>query len=112
MVEGKIAEDKIAEDKIIVEADLAFSELISRYLENTRHSTEIVTTLVEQGNFQALRSLGHNWLGTGASYGFEAITDIGRVVEQAALAQQSQTILVEVHELIDYLNRLQIVYTP
>ena len=48
--------------------------------------------------------------GAGGSYGFDAITDIGKSLEQAAIAKDSGVIKKSVQELAAYLNRVEVVY--
>ena len=39
---------------------------------------------LEAGDYEGVRESGHQLKGAGSSYGFDAITDIGRSLEQAA----------------------------
>ena len=48
--------------------------------------------------------------GTGTSYGFTAISEIGRVLEQAGTDKDVQVINKEVAKLTDYINKVHIVY--
>lgn len=48
--------------------------------------------------------------GTGGSYGFDAISEIGEAIENAALEGNQQTIRTEVQRLSDYLERVVVVY--
>jgi hypothetical protein len=48
--------------------------------------------------------------GAGGSYGFDAITDIGKSLEQAAMAKDSGGIKQMVQELSAYLDRVEVVY--
>ena len=48
--------------------------------------------------------------GSGEGYGFDAITGIGRSLERAAQARQSERIRALVGELVTYLERVEVVY--
>ena len=48
--------------------------------------------------------------GAGGSYGFQAITDIGAALEQAARSTDTDTSRKWVGELSRYLDRVEVVY--
>lgn len=48
--------------------------------------------------------------GSGAGYGFEAITDIGRSLEEAARARDADAVRKRAAELAAYLERVQVAF--
>ena len=64
---------------------------------------------LDRGNFATVESLGHGMKGAGGSWGFQAITDIGAAVEQAAARADAPAARKWVGELTRYLDRVEIV---
>ena len=48
--------------------------------------------------------------GSGGGYGFDEITDIGFKIETAAKEKNAGEILRQVHDLSDYLEKVEVVY--
>jgi hypothetical protein len=48
--------------------------------------------------------------GAGGGYGFDTITDIGKSLEDAAKEKNTKEIRKRVGELLDYLERVEVVY--
>ena len=61
------------------------------------------------GDFETVESLGHGMRGAGGSYGFQAITDIGAALEQAAESADADASRKWVGELSSYLDRVEVV---
>jgi len=57
-------------------------------------------------DFEAVTILGHNMRGSGGAYGFQAITDIGAALEQAAQDADTDASRKWVGELTLYLDRV------
>jgi len=98
------------EEKIIVHVDPDIADLVPGFLENRHKDIKTMGEAVTQGDFEAIRVLGHSMKGAGGSYGFDAITDMGKALEQAAMAKDSDGIKKSVQELSAYLDRVEVVY--
>jgi hypothetical protein len=61
-------------------------------------------------DFDALQVLGHNMRGTGRGYGFDAVSDIGRALEEAAVRHDPSVIRKEAERLDAYLSQVEVVY--
>ncbi|OGP52713.1 MAG: phosphotransferase [Deltaproteobacteria bacterium RBG_13_52_11] len=96
--------------KIIVHVDPDIADLIPGFLENRHKDIKTMGEALAQGDFDAIRLLGHSMKGAGGSYGFDAITDIGKSLEQAAIAKNFAEIQSLVKELSAYLDRVEVVY--
>src|SRR4030042_2427900 len=94
------------EGKIIVHVDPDIADLIPGFLENRRKDIKTIAEALTQGDFETIQILGHSMKGAGGSYGFDAITDIGKSLEQAAMAKDSGGIKQMVQELSAYLDRV------
>ena len=60
------------------------------------------------GGFELLPALGHDIKGTGASYGFPALTQMGAALEHSARQLDAGTLSKQLTELGDYLSRVQL----
>lgn len=60
--------------------------LIPDYLKNRVDDLQRLADGIERKDFTALRTLGHNMAGSGGGYGMPPVSEIGRAIEDAALA--------------------------
>ncbi len=96
--------------KFLVHVDIELKDLIPGFLENRHKDTKSILKVLEQGDYETPRILGHGMRGSGGGYGFNVITDIGRAIEQAAKDKNPEEIRELVGELINYLERVEVVY--
>ncbi|HUR00388.1 MAG TPA: response regulator [Gemmatimonadaceae bacterium] len=66
------------------EIDEDIAELIPAYLESVKESAERLSALLLEKNFSAIKRVGHQLKGSGAGYGFDELTRMGRRIESAA----------------------------
>jgi CheY-like chemotaxis protein len=78
--------------------------IVASYLEKCRREVARLRAAVERGDLKAVRTMGHQMAGTGASYGFAAITEIGFKLEGSAAAGDAGRILAGIEELERYLR--------
>ncbi|MBF0623508.1 MAG: Hpt domain-containing protein [Magnetococcales bacterium] len=97
-------------DKVVVRIDHDLEEIVPGYLKNRWNDVEAMRNALKQGDFESLRVLGHRMKGSGAGYGFDAITEIGRGVENAAKTSQAGEIAQGIQDLVAYLERVEVVY--
>jgi PAS domain S-box-containing protein len=57
---------------------------VPAYLESCRQGVVAMGDALERADFEAVTILGHNMRGSGGAFGFQAITDFGARLEQAA----------------------------
>jgi HPt (histidine-containing phosphotransfer) domain-containing protein len=98
------------EPKIIVHVDPDIADLIPGFIENRHKDIKTIREALTQDDFETIRFLGHSMKGAGGSYGFDAITDIGKSLEQAAIAQNADGIKKSLQELFVYLDSIEVVY--
>jgi HPt (histidine-containing phosphotransfer) domain-containing protein len=60
--------------------------LVPRFLDNARMDLEEVVKALSVKDLKALSRLGHSLKGAGAGFGFNALADIGKRLEEAAKA--------------------------
>ena len=102
------ADDNRAE-KTIIRVAPEIAELIPGFLENRRKDIAAMLDAVQRGEFETVRVLGHSMKGAGGGYGFDAITEIGAALEQAAQQRNAAEIRNRVNELSCYLDRVEVI---
>ena len=96
-------------EKTIIRVDPDIAELIPGFLENRRKDIAAMLDAVQRGDFETVRILGHSMKGAGGGYGFDAITELGAALEQAAKQRNAVEIRNRVHELSCYLDRVEVI---
>jgi CheY-like chemotaxis protein len=97
------------DDDIVLLEDPDTAPLVPAFLENRREDVVAIRSLLEQGAYGGIESIGHKMKGTGRSYGFEAISRIGSDIEFAAHQQDAATVERLLASLEQYLSRVKIV---
>ena len=97
-------------ETILVHANPRFADLIPGFLQNRRQDIIDVLDALERGDFEVVENLAHGMKGAGGSYGFQAITDIGAALEQAAKTADTDMSREWVGELTRYLDCVEIVF--
>ena len=96
-------------DTILVRAEPKLADLIPVFLQNCRKNAITMLDALDRGDFETVEILGHGMRGAGGSYGFQAITDIGAALEQAAESADADASRKWVGELSGYLDRVEII---
>ncbi|MBF0515812.1 MAG: Hpt domain-containing protein [Nitrospirae bacterium] len=96
--------------KIIVTIDNDLADLIPGYLVNRGDDIKKMNTAIESGEFEIIRTTGHQLKGSGGGYGFDFITATGMSIEQGAKDKDIVEIKRHIAALGDYLDRLTILY--
>jgi HPt (histidine-containing phosphotransfer) domain-containing protein len=94
-------------NKIIVHVDPDLEDLIPGFLNNRAKDVESIRALLDSDDLDQIRILGHSMKGAGGGYGFDRITEIGDVIETAALAGDVSVIRDANEQLADYLARVE-----
>ena len=76
------------------------------FLANRWKDLRALREALDNEDLPTIGRLGHNMSGTGASYGFQAITDIGRAIEEEAERGDMPATRHWVDELAAYLARI------
>ncbi|MFQ5450821.1 MAG: Hpt domain-containing protein [Nitrospinaceae bacterium] len=97
-------------EKIIVEIDPDLEELIPGYLDNRHKDLKTLRAALEQDDFETIQRLGHTMKGSGAGYGFDLISAIGLTMEEGAKEKSAEKIRATADELLDFLNRVEVVF--
>ncbi len=95
-------------DRIHVAVEDWLKPVVGGYLEKRRGDITKLREALGRGDFDAIRTLGHQMSGTGGGYGFEPITKMGSTLEEAALAGDIVRIRASIEDLDHYLNAVQV----
>lgn len=95
---------------IQVEIDRELVSVVPEYIENRQRDCLVIERLLAEGSLADIRTLGHRMKGSGGSYGFDEISEIGENLECAALVSDSDSIRSAVEQLRRYLSRVSVTY--
>ena len=93
---------------VLIDQDL--EEIVPGFLENRRGDVQTLERALKENDLRAIHLIGHRLKGDGGGYGFDAISTIGGVLEQAAAREDRDVIRRQIAELVDYLARVTVVY--
>jgi CheY-like chemotaxis protein len=79
-----------------------------RYLANRESDLGKIAESLRRGDFDGVRTVGHNMKGSGAPYGFPEITEIGTALETAATAGDAEEIGRQAKALSDFLRAIDL----
>jgi len=96
-------------EKIIIKIDPDIEDLIPGYIESKHRDIGLLNDALLNNDYDTLRRIGHDLKGSGVGYGFDKITDMGRALESAAKSSDGAEIKKIIAELVDYLQRIEIV---
>ena len=96
--------------KIVVQVDVDLEDLVPMFLNNRKREIPELQEALNQGDFEAIRVLGHSLKGVGGGYGFDAITDMGAVLETAAKSQDLPEIEQTLSQLATFLDCVEVEY--
>ena len=98
------------EDKKIVIVDSDLEDIIPGFFEDWNKEVKSMQEALEKGDYEFIRSIGHNMKGIGGACGFDDITDIGRSLEEAAKVMDNVRIEKTFDKLSTYLKQVEVVY--
>jgi len=106
---GDVLEQIADSIKILIRAPQGIPrDLVTEYLERCRSGMPLLMAAVGENHHAQLRVLGHRMKGTGAPYGFPKLTEIGGLIEQAAVDENSGALRAYAAELEEYIGRVEI----
>lgn len=85
-------------------------DLIPTFIRNRAKEVDTLRAALGARDFEQLRQIGHRMKGVGNSYGFEPVTNYGRIIEDAAPSADGATIESCIADYADYLANVKIVY--
>ena len=95
---------------ITVEIDAELEPVVPEYLINRQRDCALIEELLLAGRVHEIQSLAHLMKGSGGSYGFDEISEIGEALELATLRGDAHGIRAAVARLEGYLGGLKFIY--
>ncbi len=86
--------------------------ILPPFLENRKNDLGLIEGEVCKGDFDAVYQIAHRMKGTGASYGFPKISEIGEALEVGATAKDAEAIRLQIQELATELARIDTIVGP
>ena len=83
-------------------------EIVPGYLATRREEIAEMIALLSASRFDRLASLSHDLKGSGASYGFPELTQIGSALEHSAKQMDTTALSLQLTELNNYVGRVQL----
>jgi HPt (histidine-containing phosphotransfer) domain-containing protein len=93
-------------ERVHVEVTSTVAALVPGFLANRDKDARSARAALKRRDFHALWVLAHTMKGLGASYGFDGISDIGKMLEQASLAHDEGNARRAIEALESYLGRV------
>lgn len=101
-------EEKINETDqyYLVIADAAIEDLIPFFIENRKIDLQKIENAINLNDYKEIMRIGHSLKGTGGSYGFHVISEIGAKLEDAAEEKNLDSLLSIKNQMSDYLEKV------
>lgn len=99
-----------AESVEVVHVDASFEPLVPKFLTNRKKEVVTMREALASQDFETVRTVAHGMKGAGGSYGFDRVSELAAVIEQAAKTRDSSTIERDLPVLGSYLDRITVVY--
>ena len=98
--------EESSEDAMEAQFREKMKDLVPRYLAEVRRDVVLLDGLLEQGNLERIRSIGHVLKGTGSSFGFPELTYWGAAIEESALQADLRKLREQIAAVVVFLARL------
>lgn len=90
--------------------DASLEDLIPTYMERRRDDVEAIREALQIGDWPLIERKGHQMKGSGAGYGFDKITELGMMIEDAASRVDGPSAEEAVARLERYLAEVDIFF--
>ena len=98
-------------ETIKVKVPTILKNLIPNYIQNRHEDIITLREALDQRDYERIKILGHQIKGSGAGYGFQALTDFGTELEQYACDENNEAILTCINQIAEYMNCVDITFT-
>lgn len=95
-------------DKQIDIADPFARQLMARYLARRKQDIERLRAALDAADYGSISVTGHKLLGSGAAYGLDRVSELGRDIETAAHHGDGHRLARLIDELSRYLAQIHI----
>ena len=98
-----------SQEKTVVLMDARLRAVTPGYLQNRRRDVQRILEALQRADYETIRELSHKMNGTGGSYGFSRISEIGAAMESAAKERKADEIRSRIADLTRYLEVVELV---
>ena len=84
--------------------------IVPDFLRDTTRNVDRIKTALKTDDFSTIDSVAHSLKGSGKSYGFDVVTEMGEALQKAVLTRDRQHAQSSLAELSDYLDSVEIMY--
>ncbi len=98
------------ENRIVVHADPDIADEIPWYLGQVKEYTEAIEKAMGDKDFETIENAGHRMKGSGEAFGFDAVSEMGKFLEQAAKEKDLDEIGKTLKDLLKYIGAVEVVY--
>jgi CheY-like chemotaxis protein len=99
---------KPSQDPIVVRPDDEIRHLAPEFLKMRQHDVRHLTEALARNDLAKIQALGQRLNGTGLSYGFDGISEIGGALKHAAAIGDIEDVRTRIGLLSNYLHRVQV----
>ncbi|HEV2171019.1 MAG TPA: Hpt domain-containing protein [Candidatus Binatus sp.] len=99
-------------DRVIVEVDEDLSDLIPGFLARKRAEVAAIFEAVARRDYEEISRVAHRIKGEGGSYGFDAMSEMGRSLQHAAAIRDDGAVTTLARQLLSYLDHIEVVFQP
>ncbi len=97
-------------NKNIIYVDPDLEDLIPGFLQKVYSNIKLILEYIDMAEYEKIIVIAQHIKGGGGGYGFEKITELGRIIEKAAKDIDSEQISKSVNELSEYLEKIEVRY--
>ena len=90
--------------------DSDIKELVPDFIANRRQDAKSLNEACAREDFQSVRKIAHRIKGSGGSYGFTAISELGGEISKAAADGKQELLASIVARFEQYLEKVEIIY--
>ncbi|HYK64516.1 MAG TPA: Hpt domain-containing protein [Patescibacteria group bacterium] len=99
-------------DRVIVQVDEDLSDLIPGFLARKRAEVSSIFDALARRDYEEISRVAHRIKGEGGSYGFDAMSEMGRSMQHAAATRDDGALTALARQLLSYLDHLEVVFQP
>lgn len=100
----------MAEDTYTVTVAKDLEDLVPTFLANRAKELHALRAALVGRDMAQLRHLGHRMKGVGNSYGFAKVSELGKRIEDGAIANDTSALEACLAEYSEYLEKVKVVY--
>lgn len=97
--------------RVFIPIEPGLEDVVPSYLEKRRADVATYRAALAVSDFDSIKKLAHKMKGTGAGYGFQALTDLGSTLERAAIDGNGPQVSQSLDDLALYLDSIELQYS-